>query len=481
VTPWQKLRDASLLLSLTAGALLVHGYHFGVEDMAVYLPAIKKILDPALYPYDANFFLLYIRWTQFHSAVAWSVHALHLPLNWAALMWHVLGIFLVLLGCLRLARCCFAERTAQWAGVTLVAVLLTLPVSGTALFLVDQYLHPRTLATAFLLFALVAVLDRRPVALLWIFLAGLCHPTMALYGVFHLAVQVWAVPAARSSAILASPIPLSLPANPIWKEVMSHRDFQYPLRWRWYEWLGVAWPIVLLLYFARLGRRDRMPLLGHVSQRLAVSTTLGVLGAVVVTTVPSIATLTRLEPMRVLHFTYMIFVLFAGSLVGRYILRGRPWRWLMLFLSLSLAMFYAQRREFPASPHIEWPGRAAGNPWLQSFEWVRQNTPRGALFALDPVYLQQPGEDYHGFRGLAERSMLADTVKDPSVVEVFPDLAYQWKLEVSGEENWKSFRAADFQHLKKKYGVNWVILEQPGVPGLSCPYANAAVRVCRLE
>jgi hypothetical protein len=262
---------------------------------------------------------------------------------------------------------------------------------------------------------------------------------------------------------------------------MSHRDFQYPLRWRWYEWLGVVGPIALLLYFARLGRRDRMPLLGHVSQRLAVSTTLGVLAAVVVTTVPSIATLTRLEPMRVLHFTYFIFVLFAGGLLGKYILRDRPLRWLLLFVPLSLVMFSAQRREFPASPHIEWPGRTTGNPWLQAFAWVRQNTPRGALFALDPAYMQRPGEDYHGFGGLAERSMLADAVKDPSVVEVFPDLAYQWKLEVSDEEGCSRFQVADFQRLKKKYGVSWVILEQPGVPGLPCPYANAAVKVCRLE
>jgi hypothetical protein len=480
VTLWRKLRDAILLLSLTAAALLVHGYHFDVEDMAVYLPAIKKLLDPALYPYDANFFLLHIRWTQFHSVIVWSVRATHLPLDWAALLWHVLGVFLVLLGCLRLTRCCFAEPRAQWAGVALVAGLLTLPVSGTALSLVDQELHPRTLATAFLLFALVAVLDRRPLALLWIFLAGLFHPIMALYGVFHLAFQAWAIPAG-SSAIFAAPFPLATPSNPNWREVMSHRSFAYPLKWTWYEWLGVAAPIALLLYFARLGRRDHMPLLAHIGLRLAVSTALGVLGAVAVTTVPSIATFTRLEPMRVLHFTYVVFVLFAGSLMGKYVLGDRPWRWLFLFLPLSLTMFCVQRREFPASPHIEWPGRAAVNPWLQAFEWVRQSTPRGALFALDPAFMDRPGEDYHGFRGLAERSKLADVDKDASVVQLFPNLAYQWKLEVSGEEGWRNFQAADFQRLKKKYGVNWVIVEQPGVPGLSCPYANTAVKVCRLE
>jgi hypothetical protein len=42
------------------------------------------------------------------------------------------------------------------------------------------------------------------------------------------------------------------------------------------------------------------------------------------------------------------------------------------------------------------------------------------------------------------------------------------------------FTLADFERLKKKYGVTWVIVERPGVVGLSCPYANNAVMVCRI-
>jgi hypothetical protein len=90
------------------------------------------------------------------------------------------------------------------------------------------------------------------------------------------------------------------------------------------------------------------------------------------------------------------------------------------------------------------------------------------------------GEDYHGFRGIAERSMLVDDVKDNSVVEVFPDLAYQWKLEVADREKWSSFGLDDFERLKKKFGVGWVVLERPGVAGMPCPYVNRMVMVCRI-
>ena len=56
---------------------------------------------------------------------------------------------------------CFVGAHTQWAAVTLVAVLLRLPVSGTGLSLADQHLHARALATAAILAAIVAAIAGR--------------------------------------------------------------------------------------------------------------------------------------------------------------------------------------------------------------------------------------------------------------------------------------------------------------------------------
>ncbi len=469
-----RVRDGLFLGGLTAGAILVHGYHYCIEDMAHYLPAIKKLLDPALYPYDASFFLLFIQGTIFHSSVAESARLTHLPLVWLMFLWHVASIFLVLLGCLMVSRRCFHEPAAQWSAVALVAALLTLSVAGTALFMIDQHLHPRSLATAFLLFALFATLDRRPLALLWLFLAGLFHPTMAMYGAVHLAFQAWVSPLPQAAALIPS-TPLTAPANPIWQAVLLRRRYPYPFLWTWYEWLGAFAPIAILFGYARIGRRAGSPMMAHVSRRLAEATTFGVLVAVVATSLPG--SLARFEPMRILHLTYLLFILLTGGLLGRYVLQSHPLRWAILFVPLCAGMFYVQRAEFSGNAHIDWPGRAATNPWVEAFDWVRQNTPRDALFALDPKYMERPGEGFQGFRGLAERSMLADGTKDPPVA--FPDLAYQWRLEVAGREKWNHFGPADFARLRKLYGVTWVVVETPGMAGLDCPYQNSAVAVCR--
>ena len=144
-------------------------------------------------------------------------------------------------------------------------------------------------------------------------------------------------------------------------------------------------------------------------------------------------------------------------------------------------MFIAQRQTFPGSRHFEWPGTLSGNSWQEAFTWVRQNTPEDSLFALDPDYMKRPGEDFHSFRALAERSVLADNVKDAAVATQVPRLADRWQREVTEQAGWQRFERADFQRLREKFGVDWIVLERPGVAGMQCPYQNQAVMVCRVQ
>src|ERR1700722_17552292 len=146
-------------LALLAGfAMLVQGYHPGLEDDAFYLAAIKQDLNPSLFPHDADFFRVQFQATLFDKVVAFSLRSTHVPLAWGILFWQYGVTCLILWGCWRISRKCFVEAHAQWAAVTLVAVLLSLPVSGTGLSLTDQHLHPRALATALILAAIATLL-----------------------------------------------------------------------------------------------------------------------------------------------------------------------------------------------------------------------------------------------------------------------------------------------------------------------------------
>jgi hypothetical protein len=152
-------------------------------------------------------------------------------------------------------------------------------------------------------------------------------------------------------------------------------------------------------------------------------------------------------------------------------------------------MLAAQRMQFTGSEHLELLGRNSANPWLEAFTWIRQNTPTDAYFALDPEYLAVPGEDYHSFRALAERSQLADNIKDAAVVTLVPELGEVWAQQVKAQgcdpvsrrcAGWNRFQLADFEQLKTEFGVDWVLVSYPAPAGLGCPWHNDVLAVCRI-
>jgi hypothetical protein len=478
------LRDVFALLLLTALGLAIAGYHPGCEDDGVYLSAIKHDLAPALYPHDADFFALQLQATVFDRAVAGLIRLSHVAAGIVILALHALTIFFILWGCLRIGRRLFREIWAQWSGVALVAVLLTLPVAGTALYLVDQNLHPRAMATAAILAAIIAVLDRKwlPAGALLV-LAVAFHPMMACYGISFCLLLAWKPAAAPASSAAFALMPLSWVFGPVskaWYVAADTRAYYFLWRWEWYEWLGVFAPLAFLWWFRRLGIRDRNPVLAHLATRLAVYGVFQLGVAIVLLAPPNLARLESFQPMRFLHLLYLLFVLLAGGLLGQKLQRTGRLRWAVLVLPLAAAMFLAQRQTYSASAHLEFPDTVPSNRWLQAFDWIRENTPVTSFFAIGPDYMERPGEDFHSFRALAERSSLADVTKDASVVTQVPRLAPLWLEQVQAQSGWEHFGARDFQRLHARFGVDWLVLEQPGVLGLDCPYQNDSLRVCRV-
>lgn len=489
-------------MAMTIGAILVMGYHPGLEDDSFYLAAIKQHLNPALFPHDADFFRLQFQATIFDKVIAFSAMIIPLPLAWTILLWQVAAVFLVLLGSYRISRRCFVRTEAHWASVALIAALLSIPLPGIAILLGDQYLHPRTLASAAILAAIVAVIDRRP----WLcgfllVLAFSIHAIAACFGISFCVFLSWQLQRARKHISSALPAAVCLllplgwlfePASDAWRRAADTRGFYFLASWHWYEWLGVIAPLLLIFLLVWFLRRDNLPAANPALRPLASSLFYyGFLQMLVGIGIMLPSTLERLrpfEPMRYLHLLYLLFFLIGGGLCGAYLLDRRAYRWLVFFLPLSAGMFYAQCHLYAASPHLELPFTSPENPWLGAFDWIRQRTPVDSYFALDPHYETLPGEDYHGFRALAERSALADYEKDAGMAARVPSLAPRWLKEVTALDGWRRFQGADFERLKQDFGVNWIVLSRkdaqfssPDAAVMICPYANEDVKVCQLH
>ena len=481
-----------LLFTLLGFAIM--GYHPGYEDDGIYLAAVQSDLHPALYPHDAAFFKLQMQASAFDSATAEFVRITHIPVPWVELLGQLFSIFLILWACQSIAKRFFDRAEVRWAGVAMMAAMLTLPVAGTALYITDQHLHPRNLATAFILLAADRILaGKRWHAVPLLVAAFVMHPMMAAFGFsfcFCLAValmepvHVWLrdmrAVFARGAAVVLPVSWLFDAPNPSWRKALETRHYYLLSGWHWYEWLGAVGPLVLFWVLMRVAQKRGETLLSRFAFAVLVYGIFQQGVAMVMLGPQSLIRLSPLQPMRYLQIIYCFLALFAGCLIAQSLLKGRVWRWAIFLAVANGAMLSAQEAEFPDCPHFEMPWTKPANPWLQAFAWIRQNTPKDAYFALDPNYLAAPGNDYHSFRALAERSQMADGIKDTAVVILVPQLAAEWNREVEAQSGWNQFKLADFERLKQEFGVNWVLVSYPQPAGLDCRWHNDRLSVCQV-
>jgi len=510
------------ILLLTLAGFTVMGYHPGFEDDGIYLSAVKADLNPALYPHDSDFFRLQTQATVFDGFISGFVRITRIPVPWAELLWQLVSLYTILWAAHSIAQRLFPEQRAVWAGVALLAAMFTLPVTGTALYVADQHLHPRTMATALILLGVERTLaGRRWQACGFLLAAMAMHPIMAVFGVSFcvflalvltdsIYTRLTSFFAGGPRAKLAAAFPLTWvfePPTPEWRRALGTRTYYFLYQWTWYEWLGAIGPLVLFWFLwrwtnadghasgarvssvsargtavliRRTGSAQKDPLLAHFALALAINGAFQLCMAMVLLAPAGLIRITPLQPMRYLHLEYVFLVLIAGGLLGSHVLERSAWRWAVFLIIVNGGMFLSEKLLLPASEHVEFPGRTSRNPWLQAFEWIRENTPKDAYFALDPRYLEVPGEDYHSFRALAERSQLADAIKDAAVVTQVPELAPRWTGQVDAQAGWNRFELADFERLKTRFDIDWALLSYPPAARLICIWHNDQLCVCRI-
>lgn len=478
---------------LTLGALAIHGYHLGVEDGEIYIPAARKLLHPGLYPYASEFFLSHERLSLFAPIVAASARLTHLSLDWSAFLWYLVTLYATLAGSWLLASVCFTSERARWCAVLVMTAVMTMPATNTGLLLIDPYITARSFSTPLTLFALVALVRGRVwVTTLLILVTASIHPQMAAYVVFLAGVMVVCDrrkrPAATRELVAVPAILIGLPldfrlgpATQPYREALYSRDFFFLSTWTWYHWLGMLAPLAFLWWFA-LGRlRGTTKAFARLSLAMIPFGVISIVVAAIFSSSREFDMFERLQPLRSFHLITFVFILFLAGVIGEYVAEKRIWVIPALCLPLAVGMFLVQRATFPNSQHIEWPGqKASPNDWVNALLWIRQNTPQNAVFAVDSRYFLLPGVDVHGFRAIAGRAALADYFKDGGAVSIFPALAPEWKKMANDTYGLNHFKLADFERLAREYPVGWTVIHGPGPAGMQCPYEQRGYSVCRI-
>ena len=480
------------LAGLTAAALFIHGYHLGVEDAEIYLPAARWFHQPALYPFGREFFLSHARLSLFGPLVALTGYLTHLSMDWTFFAWYIATLFATIWCSWLMAAACFESARARWSAVLVMTAVLSMPVANTGLLLIDPYLTARSFSTPLTLFAAASVLERRFArAGIAVVLTAAIHPQMAVYLLLLIAV-LWVaevsrnrvrarVPAlASAAAVMPTQFHFS-PASGPYREALFSRDYFFLYNWSWYHWLGLLGPMAFLVWFWKADLRGTRPAFKAISFGLIPFGLISIAAAAVLCSSPSLEMFVRLQPLRSYDLIYLIFVVLLGGVAGEFLAKGRPWVIAAIALPLAAGMFAVARRTYPHSPQVELPSSTSSNPWVNALLWVRRNTPQDAVFAVDSRYFKDPVVDVHGFRAVSERSDLADYYKDGGVVSLFPDLAVKWKDMSDATYGLNHFSLAQFRWLKQEYPtVTWTVIHGLAPAGMDCPYQQGGFSVCRM-
>ena len=478
---------------LTAAALVIHGYHLGVEDAEIYIPTAKKLLHPALYPYASEFFLSHGHLSLFGPILAWTSRLTHLPIDWSIFVWYILTLFAFLASCWLLLSACFSSPRARWSGMLVITAVLAMPATNTGLLLVDPYMTGRSFSTPLTVFALAGLLERRYVrAGVAILLTAGFHPQMVAYLIFVAAV-LWGVERGRSrvgervpamaSAVAIFPTGFYLaPASGPYREALYSRDYFFLYNWSWYHWVGMLAPLAILTWFWKGSFRATRPAFRALSFAMLPFGLLSIAVAGFLCSSPSFDMFARLQPLRTFHLITLVLILLLAGLIGEYLAKDRPWVSALVALPLAAGMFYVAHETYPHSARIEFPSQTSSNAWVNTLLWVRHHTPQDAVFAVDSRYFIDDGADVHGFRAIAERSALADYFKDGGVVSLFPGLANEWKQMSNATYGLNHFRADDFRRLKSEYpAVSWTVVRGSSPSGMECPYQQQGYAVCQIR
>jgi hypothetical protein len=483
-TPWP------LIALLTIAVLFVQGYHPYANDAGIYVAGIRKLVDPGLYRPDAPFIVSHTHLSIFAPLLATFIRLTHAGFAWTLLAVYLLAAALFLYASWLLATRLFTSNAARFGALFMAAALYSLPVAGTALYVMDPYLTARSLTTPIGLLAVVAALDRRyALTTFWIVLSFLVHPLMAAYAFAFVTVMI-AFDRARPRIAIAlcasGPVAAAIadfivrhqPISPGYREAAlqpAHR-FLFLHLWRPYEIAGAIIPLILFAFAARrIGWSTRF---GSITLTAIATGISSLIIAAFFVPVHGPYLLVPLQVMRINHIIYAIGLVLFGALIGYYSTHRR-WLAPAFFLAAFTGMAIAASLTFPGCRRVEWPGLTPENPWSQAFLWIRTHTPRNAVFAFTPRLVNLPLEDEQGFRVFSERSQLADD-KDAGDVTVFPSLAPLWARERHATAGIN--HESDAQRLARlrPFGVTWILLAPNAKTHFPCPYHNSVTKVCRL-
>lgn len=348
---------AIFALGLTPVALIAHSYKFVNDDQILYIPFLRRVVQPSLYPGDYFFDQPQANISLFEDVVVWPVR--WLGLEWTMLIGYLIAQFAILLCLFALARRLISRRAAY-----LAMILFILPISlgGTFVRTYDNYFNPRTIALPLGLLTLVALWERRAlVAASLTSIHLLLHPLSGLHTwlVAFLMLAWWAHKRQVRGGLLLVAVVLLLAAlgllawntggsggfwlDPAWQSVLWRRTpYVFLGSWKVYDWISLG--IYLVLGIVGWSSRPRDPRSTQLSLAVLVVVLGTTLSVALGVDLLGLAPLAQLQLARSWRLVVVLAVIFGADLVFAFYEREGWAGWLVATL-LAVSIYFDRADE----------------------------------------------------------------------------------------------------------------------------------------
>ena len=467
------------------------GYRYGASDLAFYVPAVLERLDPALFPRDGALIASQARLTMIDEIVATlaRVTGLALPALLAAL--YCVTLAGLLAGALLIAQRLYRSR---WTAAALAAALtLKHAIAKSGTNTLEGYFHPRQLAFSLGTLALAALLWRRhALAAALVALAGLLHPTTALWFALWIGVAMAVndarlrIPLAASAALAAVIGAWLLTAGPLagrltimdgeWLATLVTKDYLFPLDWPPYAWfLNLIAPAVIAIVYrcrrhaAQLEPGERGLVWGCLSLLIVFAAALPLNAA-------RLAIVIQLQIPRVfwmldfLGTVYAVWALAEWRTVDRR--RARLTFAVILLMSVARSAYILAVR-FPERAVAEIA--IADTDWGRVMAWAR-TTPRDTSWLAHPLHAVHYGTS---LRVAGQRDVFVEGIKDAAIGMYERDVAIRTRDRLAELDTFDAMTPEEARSLAARHGIDYLVTEQP--LALPIAFSSGVLRVYRLR
>jgi len=492
LTAWVLAALAFVVLATLNSA----GYRFGESDQAFYLPAIQRHLEPESFPRDRILIDDQDRLNVFPRVAAALIRTAHLAPPALFLGLYVVALLLLAWGTRAFAGCLGLSPWAQLA--VLAALTLKHRVGMTGVNTLEGYGHPRMLAFAIGLAAVVSVLRARPLGALALVAAAFAvHPTTALWFAVWVGVALivaetrlrpWLVAAGGAAAVAAvwaigwGPLSVQVvPMDDAWLGVLEGKDYLFATAWPANMWavafLYAAIPPAAFAVRRRLGvahPREGAVVMGLASLIVLFLATLPFVAA-------RIALAVQFQVARVLWMLDLaatVYAVWALADAGRTLTRTAGWRRPAAVACALICLAAGRGAWVMWQEHPGRPVAQAGLPqddWQDAMAWLR-NQPIGTHVLADPGHAWRYGSSV---RVAAARDVYLEEMKDAAMAMYSRRVATRVAERIGAIGDFGVLTPASARALAERFSLDVLVTERP--IDLPVAYRNARFSIYRLS